>query len=91
MGGSQIQTKLTIRSPHDSDEHHSSHEDVEEREPPAKEQQVKDIPTRQRGPCRTKGTRSPLSLPSAQIHTATTQGCPQGHPPPEPLMTLRSE
>lgn len=47
---------LTIRSPHDGDEHQGGHEDVEEREPPAKEQQVKDVPTRQRGPCRREGT-----------------------------------
>lgn len=80
--------ELTIRSPHDSDEHHSSHEDVEEREPPAKEQQVKDIPTRQRGPCRREGTRwghCHLHLPRS------TLGCPQGHPPAEPRTMLRSE
>ncbi|KAL2308864.1 hypothetical protein Nmel_005034, partial [Mimus melanotis] len=43
--------ELTIRNPHDGDEHHGSHEDVEEREPPAKEQQVKDVPKCQRGAC----------------------------------------
>lgn len=48
--------ELTIRSPHDGDEHHGSHEDIEEREPPAKEQQVKDIATGQRGPCGRGGT-----------------------------------
>lgn len=48
--------ELTIRSPHDGDEHHGSHKDVEEREPPAKEQQVKDIATGQRGPCGRGGT-----------------------------------
>ena len=41
---------LTIRSPHNGDKHHGSHEDIEEREPPAEEQQVEDIPTRHRGP-----------------------------------------
>jgi len=48
---------LTIRSPHNGDEHHGSHEDVEEREPPAEEQQVEDVPTRHRGPCGREGTR----------------------------------
>lgn len=48
---------LTIRSPHNGDEHHGSHEDIEEREPPAEEQQVEDIPTCHSGPCRRGGTR----------------------------------
>lgn len=78
---------LTIRSPQDSEEHQGSHEDVEQREPPAEEQQVKDIATRQRGPCRREGTswdHCHLQLPPASL-------VPKATPPPEPRMTLRSE
>lgn len=47
---------LTIRSPHNGDKHRGSHKDIEKREPPAEEQQVEDVSTRHRGPCRTGGT-----------------------------------
>lgn len=47
---------LTIRSPHNGDKHRGRHKDIEEREPPAKEQQVEDVSTRHRGPCRMGGT-----------------------------------
>lgn len=66
---------LTIGSPHDGDKHQSGHEDVEQREPPAEEQQVEDVPKRHRGPYRRGGGEkqagwgqfSPTPPPPSQI------------------------